>query len=823
MAEGDSLEVKANPQAEEEYNKLKGNEARRKYVKQEFDNGSFASKAHVDFFLEQYAKGEINISTDEEKKKLQTLFAGIEGYDGFEGLATRLARDVIQHSNNITTNIVGSMEGMDNANNIRTSKTDFGLKYRLDNIDKYNKRDEKDNQVVEARKLGLTKRLVGGVTQEQIDEAYANVKATKDDYKWYQFRRNSRANKALKSLDPKKYHTPNKEKWEDRSQKFAKDDKDGKLKKAGKFVARGACKLMSSYYNRKANVDDRRAKKFDKAEKALNKTLELKQRARESRWFSKDFGKKAWANIRLGARWFYPGGAKRLTKKCIRNGTTTQLDALSKRLEERKNKLGNGGTKLEQRGIKAQNKILTKSLDLIKKKTEKIIGKYNKKTAKLNGKTTHTSTSEVKKFNKSLNDRVTTANENFIDALKESPLYKAMLAAGLDPLQDDKIKITAEMLLDHILDGRPDDEKAEIKKKLGIVQEQPKPQENVEPAVTVDYLNFGEEQQEDQKEEKAAVKLQSNVQEGELKDAEPYTSEDGTKISYKYAEDKSAYSLVTEDGKEPTPEQLKAFVDVLKKEGLENVEIAGSWSPETNKAFLDTLEAAGIKVENSEEIEAAAVKAKEEKERAAEAEVVRGDAEVGREVGEPSQDDKNMNPEAAIKSVMDNENLSYEQRAAQVALIEEIAAGKHVHVGDNAANEETKNKIAEMFKDNPELANYLSGLNDYKECEKAIQNVEKQKVDLEKIQRFERGEAKEGEKLNPNEQAVLKALEDANKKHKDNEKELTFAKGMIMGGAKQHNTQVDKEVEKIKKSYDARGRGPINPEIVRARTGNSNG
>lgn len=128
--------LETNVQAHSEYQSLIGNEARREFVMDEFENGKFSDASHIDFFLEQYAKGELYIK-DEDKDKFNKLIEGIDGYDGLDTKYKEISKQIMASSLKYTSVSLGA-EAM-GADTATTKTADLGLSETLNEIKKKRK------------------------------------------------------------------------------------------------------------------------------------------------------------------------------------------------------------------------------------------------------------------------------------------------------------------------------------------------------------------------------------------------------------------------------------------------------------------------------------------------------------------------------------------------------------------------------------------------------------------------------------------------------------------------------------------------------------
>ena len=163
--EESAITLVEDEQTVQRFNEAKGNEAKRRIVKDEFNKGQFCDPTHIDFFLEQYAKGEILLSSEEEKAKLTQLLQGIDGYKGLTEKANDAAAQEIKAHLTYTTSPVGGMEAM-TADVPTTSHTaDFGLDQALKEYDRNREKNSFNDLLDEAQKAAVIWQKTGQTAQ----------------------------------------------------------------------------------------------------------------------------------------------------------------------------------------------------------------------------------------------------------------------------------------------------------------------------------------------------------------------------------------------------------------------------------------------------------------------------------------------------------------------------------------------------------------------------------------------------------------------------------------------------------------------------------
>ena len=568
--ENNTIRLETNARGQAEYNALSSNEQRRQFVFEEFHNGVFTDKSHIDFFLEQYGKGEI-ILADADKNKLQALARGIEGYKGLaevsQELADRMVKASLQYS---SSNYYGGIESMADPNLLQTKTTDLGLEDVLKNIDKTKARDDFDNLIIAVRKQSLKNKLYGADAREYEP---LKDKLNNQKLKWYQLRRKYRLNKAKREIDPNH--------WGNRKNN------------ASWFGSRGYFAVRNYLANRPDKI-------FQKSRERLNRTIELRNDAESTKWFSKEFGTKLKSKFLLAWRKATFRGEGFLTRRIVNNATVFQLDGIKREMSERISNLSSGATKAQQRGIDAQKQIMQNLINRADKRTKTLTDRFNAFSTALDDKAQANEAPKMQKFRNRLDAMVKDLQEQHGEALKKNPLYMAMAAAGLKMPENAKAKITAESVLDNILKQYPEEKREEIKKTLGYIKD-----EEERPA---------ESRQGNETEEVQTTQEQASVgnviEPGKGGNLPGYVAEDdtqrkeGDKTLFSVAEDKSRYDLVTTDkeGKprDPSDAEIKAMVAQLK--GVKEVTLENSFSPETQLKLMDELNEQGIGIANRDEV-----------------------------------------------------------------------------------------------------------------------------------------------------------------------------------------------------------------------------
>ncbi len=779
-----TIRLEDNENKKNEYNGLSSNEARRQFVAQEFLSGTFSDKSHIDFFLEQYSKGNILIP-DDQKQKIAELAMGIEGYPGLADISKNMVDTIVKNSGQKTSvSYYGGAEAISDPNFLKTEKNDYGLEAAIASIDSSAVKDDFDSLIIEARKQASKNKIhgSGGVTE------YGAVKdkLNQTQLKWYQLRRRIKLADAKRAVDPAHWAT--------------------KKVNASWFGSR-------AYYGARDYLANRNRDVVKNARKRLDKTIELQQKAKSSKWLSKSFGTKLKSNIQLAWRKVTFRGEGFLTNRIVKHANTFELAAVTREMSQRMAGLGNGLTKAQQRGIDVQHKIMSNLIEKSATRAAALGEKHDAYCRALDEGKAKTISPAAQKFNDNLKKQATELESQHLEALKKHPLYKALDAAGLELPDNAKTKITGEMLLNSILEGKSNDEKKEIKTKLGLTEDVKKVTEEKNET---DEIIFDEN--DTRQEASKVTRLQNNDKDIAWKDPETHGN-----IEVQYNDDKSAYKMNLEEGQEPSAEQLKEFAHYLKEQGLTNVQIDSTWGPEKNKEFLDALKEAGIEnIANEKDILEAAEKAAAERENKKDdkAEEITDDHTSGDKpkdeieaddkkkdqpeetldndgkpvVDKPQPEEaKKMDIETVMQSVMNNDKLTAEQKLEQMAVIHDIQEGKVVdkekmkmfdiktpeggYLSEvNVANELRTNIInetggkayeyaskEEQFADSEELGRITKELN-ISTPVKTDEN-EQELVNFSKVKRAVENKEKpeDGEKLNPREQKLkdyLTALEE---------------------------------------------------------------
>ena len=175
-----------------EYLKLFGNEARREFVIKEFRNGVFSDQSHMDFYLEQYAKGEISVDKEEDGKRLSNLLKG----EFIDEHVSNLSKSILANEASPKTYVgAGDTYGM---------KSDLGIEGAVEGYKNNKIKHELDNIIEEAKYAAAQRKLGGSVGK--YNDVIAKASEALSDSKWWQLRRKHQLKRAIKDIDPSAYY-----------------------------------------------------------------------------------------------------------------------------------------------------------------------------------------------------------------------------------------------------------------------------------------------------------------------------------------------------------------------------------------------------------------------------------------------------------------------------------------------------------------------------------------------------------------------------------------------------------------------------------------
>ena len=291
-------------------------------------------------------------------------------------------------------------------------------------------------------------------------------------------------------------------------------------------------------------------------------------------------------------------------------------------------------TKSQERGFRHLVNIQSRIKEKYEAKNTKYEDKLSKRMKKIEGKKIESKPS--KKMDAFL-DRIEKASSSKIEQYKENlernPLYKIiqklpeekrknLLDANFNPEEH----FGKEKLIEALLTakGYSADKIEEIKSEIlpkktekKAEQEQvrqPEPEQQEQKQPEQEQVKEPETKEADKKSEKEPIIIgRENYQMGSYLNKYQREKDPEMKESYESArvcadDEIKSVNLITKtkDGqdREPTKEEIKAFVGHLRGNGIDNISIDGNWSTETKKALLDAC-GDKIQVTNRQEIEQA--------------------------------------------------------------------------------------------------------------------------------------------------------------------------------------------------------------------------
>lgn len=383
---------------------------------------------------------------------------------------------------------------------------------------------------------------------------------------------------------------------------------------------------------------DMKLKNPEKAAKQMEKSMALWTKDAETPWRVSTAPKKVGYMLQEGWKIVTRRHPTALARRLARSQNITEnKDAMAKvsaSISVLNGRL-NGAeilTKSQERGFRHLVNIQSRIKEKYEAKNTKYEDKLSKRMKKIEGKKIESKPS--KKMDAFL-DRIEKASSNKIEQYKENlehnPLYKIiqklpeekrknLLDANFNPEKHFGKEKMIEALL--AAKGYSAEKIEEIKseilpKKTEKKTEQkqtPAPEQQEQKKPEQEQVKEPETKEADKKSEKEPIIIgRENYQMGSylnkyLRDKDPEMKESYESARVCADDEIKNVNLITKtkDGKdrEPTKEEIKAFVGHLRGNGIDNISIDGNWSTETKKALLDAC-GDKIQVANREEIEQA--------------------------------------------------------------------------------------------------------------------------------------------------------------------------------------------------------------------------
>ena len=580
MAENNDISVVLveDENARRDFANAGGNEAKRQIVLDEFNKGRFGDPLHIDFFLEQYGKGEILLSSEAEKAKLTQLLQGIDGYKGLTEKANDAAAQEIKAHLTYTTSPVGGMEAM-TADVPTTSHTaDFGLDQALKEYDRNREKNSFNDLLAEAQKAA--------VIWQKTGQTNYNLRSTllqkRDEVKWYQFKRKRQLDKAASLIEPETY-------WA--------------TQKIGSGPVKGA------YYDLREKMAASRGKKVAKLAQGIAKTTELQAVDASTRWMSTKFFTKAKTKAQL----MFRRNPEKLTQKLLNNANGKELNTI---INDFNNKLAElpptAGTKLQQQGLDSKKNNLKNIIEACTQQQQKLTEEKEALLA-----STNTSRAGLTPRRdaclRNLNKLSANVKREIAEKLAKDPSYQAYLKLHNGQTPENFMveqKVTADALMDEILKAKGlSEEKIQEIKAYILPEKQKRPQQDSTTTTNEKAVNEQETVNETQTNEgqQQASELSNVGNRQPEEDIKPdKTYDNGDTMLLHTADDKSRYDLITKDKdgqtREPTVEEIGALVERLDKDGIKEVALEDSLSLDTREAMLKAMKEKGLTVTNEEEI-----------------------------------------------------------------------------------------------------------------------------------------------------------------------------------------------------------------------------
>lgn len=752
-APSSDITIEPNEAEQEKYNNLKSNQERREFVISEFNNGKFSAESHKDFYIEQLSKGEI-LFHEANREKLENLLGGEKG---FFDLQENIARQTVERFSSdrqlspgmATTGMVAAEQQLE--------VNDLGLKDAVKGIKKTRKKDDIDFLIREAQKAAIDRKFNGGDAYYSYRDA---LRQKKEQTSKWRFARRRKLEKALRDVDPKTY-------W------------------ATKKVNGGWLGQTTGYYGLRNYLANRKDKRFNKFKGKLERVTELKAVDASTKWMSKQFGKK------LKTKWslFWRRSPETLTKKLLKNATITGLDSYVKTLDQKLASLPRyADDRLRQQALDTRKQLLLSLKASCVDKKGNLAETRDGIIAQMGNDEIKNMAPQHKKFLNNLEARVALIKQNYNDTLANDPQFQVYLKLHNPAPENGKVNqeiITTEAVLQQICkdmgfkniesmlkaQGIPDGEIEAVKKSL--LPEKPKnegaetdkEQTNSSEENTVQSSNVGRNDGGQARE----LELENYTRaEGE----QAYKNENGDSVLFSVAEDKSRYDLVTKDkneqNREPTNDEIKAMAAQLAKDGVKEVVLEDSFSPQAQANFLIHLENNNIAIKNLEEVKKRL--SAERQEPVQSEEKTKGNDETSQTKTETngSKEDKESSQEVwtAEKVIISaiTKSKDEKEQIEKIKMIEQIQNGNFAMNGKDYI--EFVGSIGKTF--DKEEAEYLKNLAAAKSLEKDMKDEKSKDANADWIK--EEKTAANVKTANQNQAADVSKIKEAAKKFSNQEK-----------------------------------------------------
>ncbi len=502
------------------------------------------------------------------------------------------------------------------------SKSAVELKTEVDKA--LHSADPKQMDALIAKLDGQRKNKDGKVVSEDMNFLYENAKKFKESF--------VTEHDNTKFLEEQKSARETKEKAYDAM--FSRLDK---MENASGMKQGFKQKIQNKVMETRLKLD-MKLKNPEKAAKQMEKSMALWTKDAETPWRVSTAPKKVGYMLQEGWKIVTRRHPTALARRLARSQNITEnKDAMAKvsaSISVLNGRL-NGTeilTKSQERGFRHLVNIQSRIKEKYEAKNTKYEDKLSKRMKKIEGKKIESKPS--KKMDAFL-DRIEKASSNKIEQYKENlehnPLYKIiqklpeekrknLLDANFNPEKHFGKEKMIEALL--AAKGYSAEKIEEIKseilpKKTEKKTEQkqtPAPEQQEQKKPEQEQVKEPETKEADKKSEKEPIIIgRENYQMGSylnkyLRDKDPEMKESYASARVCADDEIKNVNLITKtkDGKdrEPTKEEIKAFVGHLRGNGIDNISIDGNWSTETKKALLDAC-GDKIQVANREEIEQA--------------------------------------------------------------------------------------------------------------------------------------------------------------------------------------------------------------------------
>ena len=213
----------------------------------------------------------INIVLPDKPEDIEKIDALIGGKSGIQNLQDEIAKNIVEKLavTYRTSTGIGNNTGSFQSPATMTI-SDFGLGNALKRYQKAERRDDLEFILREAKKSEIAYKYSG---DETFKKSIKSLKEKREGISKWRFRSRQRLEKAIKDIDPASY-------WKEK-------------RETSHWFG------LKAYYAPRAFFAKRKSTKFDRLQKKLEKTIDLKNKDASMKWLSKNAFNKAWIKTRL--------------------------------------------------------------------------------------------------------------------------------------------------------------------------------------------------------------------------------------------------------------------------------------------------------------------------------------------------------------------------------------------------------------------------------------------------------------------------------------------------------------------------------------------